>query len=185
MRDVKRQNTVHWHMKYDEQVGKEKSIPEAVDRDDCEMKKDISQILKAESTATEMKEGILGGRNSKKVQMQKKKKFTSWKGKERDLLEWLEFQYKIVRGRLLGNGLWRALDAQLRSFGFRAEKHPGHSSILEILIWLGYAKARGAERTRDREITENPCQVQVWNDGSGTGKVEGGGGAGNTEGEAH
>lgn len=61
-------------MKYDEQVGKEKSFPEAVDRDDCEMKKDVSQILKAESTATEMKEGILGGRNSKKVQMQKKKK---------------------------------------------------------------------------------------------------------------
>lgn len=58
-------------MKCDEQVGKEQSFPEAVDRDGCEVKKDISQELKAEST--EMKKGILGGRNSRKVQMPKKK----------------------------------------------------------------------------------------------------------------
>lgn len=41
-----------------------------------------------------------------------------------------------------------------------------------MLIWLQYAKLNGAGRTRGWEIKENPCQVQVGNDGSGMGKVE-------------
>lgn len=134
--------------------------------------------MKAESTETEMEEGILTGKNpmGKRTDQKKKEEYRSKKGKRTQncKLGWQgQFYNKTVLGRPFGTGPW------MPGWGGKVSEHKSillQSSVLEILIWQWGARLNGAGRFGGWAIKEKPRQVPTRKYGGG---MEKGGGRGN------